>query len=83
LCQNTLAGALQVILDHLYREGLFEVGDALSREVHMEGSQAKDIFSEMHRLLKEARARPLDPMPHRRTCCGARLAACLVVSVLR
>lgn len=44
---------MQVILDHLYREGLFEVGDTLSREVHIEGSQAKHIFSDMHRLLKQ------------------------------
>ena len=42
-----------MVLNHLYREGLFEVGDKLSREVGIEGTRAKDIFSNMHVLLKE------------------------------
>jgi hypothetical protein len=44
---------VQVIVDHLYREGLFEVGDVLAREAHIEDSQAKLIFSAMHRLLSQ------------------------------
>ena len=48
-----MKAVMQVVLDHLYREGLFQVGDTLSREVGIEGTQAKDIFSNMHALLKQ------------------------------
>jgi hypothetical protein len=46
---------LQVILNHLYREGLFDVADTLAAEAGLPedaAQDAKEKFSEMHRHLE-------------------------------
>jgi hypothetical protein len=47
--------SVQVILNHLYREGLFDVADTLSEEAGLPedaAQDAKEKFSEMHRHLE-------------------------------
>ena len=46
---------MQVILNHLYREGLFDVADTLAEEAGLPedaAQEAKKTFSEMHRHLE-------------------------------
>lgn len=55
LAQRTGA-RLQVILGHLHREGLFSAADALAAALDVGDTEAKHIFAEMHRLVREARS---------------------------
>ena len=46
---------VQVILNHLYREGLFDVAEALAEEAGLPddaAQEAKEKFSQMHRHLE-------------------------------
>lgn len=59
---------LQVIVNHLYREGLFESGDALVEEADLPADAAKatkETFSQMHEHLSQARL-----LTQPRGCCN-------------
>eukprot|EP00798_Chlamydomonas_sp_ICE-L_P020453 gene20453-27241_t len=55
------ASLKQVTLEHLYREGLFEVGDKFAEEAEVEGSSAlKEPYLAMHNILAEIQAGSLN-----------------------
>jgi hypothetical protein len=61
--------SLQVILNHLYREGHFDVAESLAEEAALPedaAQDAKEKFSEMHRHLELVSRLPLRQMPRQR-----------------
>ncbi|CAO2822849.1 unnamed protein product [Amaranthus hypochondriacus] len=52
----------QIIASHLYREGLFEVGDCFANEVgERESTALKSPFTEMYHVLQAMRSHNLEP----------------------
>ncbi|CAO2841947.1 unnamed protein product [Amaranthus hypochondriacus] len=52
----------QIIASHLYREGLFEVGDCFANETEEQGSTAiKSPFIEMYHVLQAIKSHNLEP----------------------
>ncbi|GAB4848836.1 hypothetical protein Ancab_003630 [Ancistrocladus abbreviatus] len=52
----------QIIANHLYRQGMFDIGDCFTNEAgEQEASAMKSPFIEMYRILEAIKSRDLDP----------------------